>query len=418
MNKESQFLEPVAEQLAPGTNIGQPASHSSRRYLALALATSAAILAAISAIAIWWWRLTPRLAVEVRTDETGRDSLELTCPNCSDDSGIALAEASTSFRSHHATIPLKIPLKMGENSVQLLLSRRGARAEKIQLSVPVEYRVTGDTSGLDETPPKLRVLFEKLPSVAIEVEQRPVNFDPSGRGHFDIDVSNDLVGQSSVERPLERRVAYSVRSTSGTTQGSVSIRTGILPLSVDSPGPLLVTDQQEFKLCGATAANAHIDVAGLSVAVNGSGHFCHAMIIKEIGKFAIWVTSSAKGFAPRKVQRVIERNSNLAAYAHKLYAEVPHELEKSVTPAGSDSLIAISGTIIELSESPPITRLLVQLGTKHEAQGVVRVVASNQPALFAGHMITVFGQVTGTLQGPDGHDMRELSAAFIVPGVP
>jgi hypothetical protein len=161
-------------------------------------------------------------------------------------------------------------------------------------------------------------------------------------------------------------------------------------------------------------------VAGLGIGADGSGHFCHAMIIKEVGKFAIWVTASAKGFAPRKIQRVIERSPNLSAYAKKLYGEVPHELEKSVTLAGAsgNALIAISGTIIELSESPPITRMLLQLGTKRDAQGFVRVVASNQPALPAGHTVTVFGQVAGTLKGPDGRDMRELSAAFIVPGVP
>jgi hypothetical protein len=418
--EKPQVVEPIAEPLTPAINVAQPATQTTRRYLALSLAISAGFLAVVSAIAIWWWRSTPRLAVAVRTDESGRDSLELDCPNCSDDSAIALAETSIAFRSHHATIPLKAPLKMGDNSVELLLSRRGTRPEKIQLSVPVEYRVAGDTAGLDETPPRLRVLFEKLPNVAIAVDQQPVSFDSSGRGRFDIDVSNDLVGPSSVERPLERRISYSVRSASGTTQGSVNIRTGILPLNIDSPGPLLVTDQQEFKLCGTTAPGAHIDVAGLNVTVNGSGHFCHPMLIKEAGKFTIWITSSAKGFAPRRIPRVIERISNLAEYAKKLYSEVPHELDKSVPAAGTsgNSMIAVSGTIMELSEAPPITRLLVQLGSKRDAQGFVRVVASNQPALPAGHIVTVFGQVTGTLKGPDGRDMRELSAAFVVSGVP
>jgi hypothetical protein len=417
---ESQFFEALVEPPAPAINVAHNASHSTRRYLALSLAISASILAAISAVAIWWWRSTPRLVVEVRTDDSGRDSLELNCPNCSDDSRLSLADTSATFKNHHATVPLKAPLKMGDNSVQLLLSRGGARPEKIKLSVPVEYRVSGDTSGLDETPPKLRVLFEKLPTVAIEVDSRPVDFDSSGHGHFDIDVTNDLVGPSSAERPLERRIAYSVRGTSSATQGSVNIRTGILPLEVDSPGPLLVTDQHEFKLCGTTAANAKIDVAGLGVAVSASGHFCHAMIIKEAGKFTIWITASAKGLASRKIQRVIERTPNLATYAHKLYGEVPHEFEKPVTSAGTsgNSLIAISGTIVEVSETPPITRLLVQLGSKHDTQGFARIVASNQPAFPAGHTVTVFGQVTGTLKGPDGHDMRELTAAFIVAGVP
>ena len=194
------------------------------------------------------------------------------------------------------------------------------------------------------------------------------------------------------------------------------MRIGILPLNVDAPGPLFITDREDFKLCGSTAPGAQIDIAGLKIAVDGSGRFCHSMIIKEVGKFTIWITTSAKGFAPRKVLRTIERNANLPIYARKLYKEVPHDLGK---PASADnSLIALSGSIVELSEHPPVSRLLLQYGPKAAPQGVVRVVASNQSALKAGHTVTVFGQVTGTLKGPDGHDMSELSAAFILPGVP
>ncbi len=77
-----------------------------------------------------------------------------------------------------------------------------------------------------------------------------------------------------------------------------------------------------------TASYARIDIAGLNIEVDGGGHFCHSMLIKEFGRFAIWITASAKGYAPRKVQRIIERTSNLSAYARKLYGEVPHDLEK------------------------------------------------------------------------------------------
>jgi hypothetical protein len=48
----------------------------------------------------------------------------------------------------------------------------------------------------------------------------------------------------------------------------------------------------------------------------------------------------------------------------------------------------------------------------------VRVVASNQARYAAGQQLTIFGQVTGNLRGPDGRDMPEISAAFMTPGVP
>ena len=395
---------------------GIPAARSPRRYVAMSLGIAAAFLAVTCVLALWWWRSTPKLTVQVRTDESGRDFLELDCPNCSDGSGITLGADSTLFDNHHASIALKQPLKMGENAVQLMLARRGARAEPIQLRVPVDFRVAGDMSALGETPPKVRLLVDKTPSVTVEVDKQPLSFDGAGHGHYDIDVTNDVTGESNVGKVLERRIAYTAQTPSGPVQGAVLTRIGIVPLSVDAPGPLYMTDREEFKLCGTTGPSAQIDIAGLKIDVDASGHFCHSMIIKEVGKFTIWITARENGFAPRKVQRVIERYANLEVYARKLYKEVPHDL--SANSAAATPLVALVGTIVELSERPPVTRLLLQFGPKSGPRGLVRVVASNQAPLKAGHSVTVFGQVTGTLKGPDGRDMSEVSAAFITPGTP
>ena len=410
--------EPESDEEPNLQQFGIPAAPSPRRYLAMSLAIAAVFLAATCLLALWWWRSSPKLAVQVRTDESGRDYLELECPNCSDGTGIALGVNSSLFDNHHASILLKQPLKIGDNSVQLVLSRRGARAETIQLRVPVDFRVAGDMMALDESPPKLRLLVEKLPSVAVQVDKQTVTFDGAGRGHFDINVTSDITGQSNVEKPLERRIAYTAQTSSSVVQGAVLMRIGIVPLSVDAPGPLYMTDREDFKLCGTTAPGAQIDIAGLKIEVDGGGHFCHSMIIKEVGKFTITVTASKNGFAPRKVQRIIERYANLQVYARKLYKELSHDLEKSTSPSNTAPLISVVGNVIELSERPPVTRLLLQFGPKSGPQGLARVVASNQPPLKAGQTVTVFGQVTGTLKGPDGRDMSELSAAFILPGLP
>ncbi len=395
-----------------------PMAFSGRRYLALTLAIAATVLATTCVVALWWWQSSPKLSVQIKTDESGRDHLEIDCTNCNDGSSIALRDSSTLFDNHHASIPLKQPLKMGDNSVQLLLSRRGARSESIQLHVPVDFRVAGDTSALDETTPKLRLLVDKSPNVTVEVHKQTPTYDTAGHGHFDVDVASDIMGQSAIEKPLERRVAYIARTSAGVVQGAVLMRIGILPLTVDTPGPLLMTDREDFKLCGTTAPGSQIDVAGLKIDVDSGGRFCHSMIIKDVGKFTIWITSAKKGYAPRKVQRVIARFANLHVYAKKLYKEVPHELATSATDSNTNSLVALTGTIVELSERPPVTRLLLQFGPNAGPQGVVRIVTASQPGIKAGQTITVFGQVTGVLKGPDGRDMSELSAAFILPGSP
>jgi hypothetical protein len=419
-DERAEIPDPQYEPGEPSSDMPLPSTRTTRRYLALYLSIAAGVLATISVIAIGWWRSSPKLDVQVRTDDSGRDSLELDCTNCDDGSTISLEESSTTFGNHHASIPLKVPMKMGDNWVQLVLSRHSARAETIRLRVPVDYRVVGNMSALNESPPRLRLLVEKSPNVVMDVEGQPVSFDATGHGHYDIDVSEDLIGQANLEKPLERRVSYSVRNATVARRGSVLLRTGILPLLVNSPGALFITDREEFKLCGITSSIAQVDIAGLNVGVDSSGHFCHLMVIKENGRFAIWITASARGYAPRRVQRIIERTSNLGAYARKLYGEVTHEFEKAepTSQSNPNSLVALTGTIIELSESPPVTRLLLQYGSKRENRGFVRVVASNQPPLVAGRMVTVFGQIAGTLKGPDGREMNELSAAFIILGVP
>ena len=391
-----------------------------RRYLALALTVTAAFFGLVTLLSVWWWRSTPRLTVTAKTDEAGKDSLELECGNCDDGSRIALGGVAASFRNRRAALALNQPLHMGDNVVSLELSRRGARRETIQLKVPVDFRVVGDITGIEAATPKLRLIVDKSASVTFEVEGQPLTFNAAGHGQFELDVTRDVTGQATSEMPLQKRISYIARTPSGEVHGAASMRIGIVPLLIEAPGPLLITDRNEFKLCGNTMPGAAVDVAGLKLEVTKDGRFCHPMLIRELGKFSIWVTASAKGFAPRKVERTIERNADLLAYGKKVYKELSHELTKA-EPANEKSrgsLIAVTGNIVELSDNPPMTRLLLQLGSRRTPEGLVRVVASNQGHYSAGQQVTVFGQVTGSLSGPDGRDIPEISAAFLIPGLP
>lgn len=391
-----------------------------RRYLALAMTVTAAFFGLLALTAVWWWRATPRLSVVVKTDESGKDSLELDCSNCDDRSQVSLTGATAQFLNHRALLPLKEALHMGDNVVALELARRGARPETIQLKVPVDFRVVGDVTGIEGSTPKLRLLVDKSPNVTFEVEGKPLSFDAAGHGQFELDVTKDVTGQAPNERALRKRISYAATTSSGSVQEAISMQIGIVPLVVDAPGPLLITDRDEFRLCGNTMAGATVDVSGLDIDVDKSGRFCHPMLIKELGRFTIWVTARAKGFAPRKVERTIERSTDLIAYGKKLYKELPHELKAGATGNQNDpgALIAVSGNIVELSENPPITRLLLQLATRRTPDGLVRVVATNQSRYAAGQQLTIFGQITGSLRGPDGRDISEITAAFLVPGLP
>jgi hypothetical protein len=403
----------------PPQVVTSPAREGVRRYVVMSLAIAAGLLAAVAFVATWWWRSSPKLDVKVRTDDSGRDSLQLSCQDCDDASEVALSGNRTTFKNHQASISLTSPLKMGDNALIFFLSRRRTKAETIQVHVPVDYRVVGDMTTLGQSPAMLRLLIEKSPNMVFEVEKQPVPFDATGHGRFDIDVSRDLIGPTNVEKLLERRVTYSVRSPTATIQGSVLLRTGILPLTIEAPSALYITEQDQFNLCGTTAPNAQVDVAGLKVKVEGGGRFCHPMLIKEFGKYEIWVTTAASGFAPRKVRLNIERTPNLRIYARNLFKAVPHEI--AITQLNSDkdlnSQVAITGRIVELSESPPVVRFLLQYSSKHGAPEFARITSSYLAPMAAGTRVTVFGHITGSHQGPDGREMGELAASFIVPGL-
>ena len=418
-NEELTHQQIENDSWVPPPDVTSPAPEGIRRYVVMSLAVAAGLLAAIAFVAIWWWRSSPKLEVQVRTDDSGRDSLELSCQDCDDASEVALSGTRTTFKNHQATISLKSPLKMGDNALQLDLSRRRAKAEAIQIHVPVDYRVVGDISTLGQNPAVLRLLIEKSPSVVFEVEKQPVPFDAAGRGRFDIDVSRDLIGPANVEKLLERRVAYSVRSPTTTIEGGVLLRTGILPLTIEAPSSLYITEQEQFNLCGTTAPNGQVDVAGLKVKVEVGGRFCHPMLIKEFGKYEIWVTTAASGFAPRKVRLNIERTPSLKIYARNLFKALPHEIANPQHSPGNDanSLVAITGRIVELSESPPVIRFLLQYSSKRGASGFARITSSYLSPMAAGTRVTVFGLITGSHQGPDGREMGELAAAFIVPAL-
>jgi hypothetical protein len=391
---------------------------ASGRALLVTLSAAAAVLAVISLVAIWWWRTSPKINVQVRSDEVGNDSLVIDCANCDDGSQLTCMGVTAKMQNHQATIPMKSPLKIGQNATSISLVRRGARAEVIQLSVPVDFRVTGDMSGLSESPEKLRLRIEKTPQAEFEVNREIVHFDSTGKGLFELDVSSELEGPSAVETLLEKRVNYIVRSSAGIRGGAVLLRTGIVPLVVESPGTSLVTENSEFDICGHTSANARLQISGLQATVGADGKFCQTVAVRELGKFELWIRAQAPGLAPRRVKRTIERTPDLKAYAKALYPKVSHEITHGQNPAASvaPGLVALTGVVVERSDSPRATRYLLKCKSGSDST-VVRITSFARKSLASGAHVTVFGEPTGSLTGPDGRAMEEITSAFEVPAL-
>ena len=388
------------------------------RALVVALATVTAVLVLVSAGAIWWWRTSPKLVVQVLSDEFGHDSLVIECANCRDGSVLTCNGTSAQVRNQRASVPLSMPLKIGHNTIDVSLQRGSARPEAFRLNVPIEFRVKGDMSGLGEYPEKLRLQIDKTPQAEMLVNQQTLNVDSTGHAQYELDVSKELEGVSAVQTVLEKRISYFVRSAKGVTQGTVLLRSGITPLVVDAPGNVFVTEGTDFEVCGRTTNTALVQTSGLRAALDSNGQFCQTLAIREIGKFEIWVRAQVPGQAPRRVRRSIERTPNLRAYAKALYPKVPHDVAhaQSKQPTDSSEVYAISGAVVEHNEHPHSIKYLIRQNDGARVTGFIGVTSFARGPITSGRKITVFGTESGSTIGPDGQPMPEFLAAFVVPG--
>ena len=374
-------------------NSAKTATGSVGRALFWTLSTVAIALALVSLAAVWRWSASPKLDVQVQSDEAGNDSLAIECKNCDDKVTFAIGNVKTNVRSHHATIPLRTPLKMGPNRVSVTMTRGTHRPEIIQLNFPVDYRVTGYLSGLEETPARLRLRIEKTPSVDFQVNNESVHFDAAGKGQFDLDVSKELVGPSSQEKLLEKRLNYQLRAANGSHSSAIVLRTMIAPLIVTAPGSILVTEGSDLKICGQTDATSRVEIAGLQATVDRNGTFCSAAVIREFGKFDVWITAHRPGAAPRKIKLVIERTANLREYAKALYPRVSHQVppEKKLAYDDPLSLIALTGVVVEQSNLAHATRYLLKCDTSGSGSSFARINSFSTTVVKTGSELTIFG---------------------------
>jgi len=393
--------------------------HSIGRALFWTLSTVAIVLALVSLAAVWRWRASPKLDVQVQSDEAGNDSLVIECKNCDEKVSFAIGNVKTNVKSHHATIPLRTPLKIGPNRVSVTMTRGTRRPEVIQLNFPVDYRVTGDMSGLDETPARLRLRIEKTPSVDFQVNNESVHFDAAGKGLFDLDVSRELVGPSSQEKLLEKRLGYQVRGANGSHSNAIVMRTTIAPLIVTVPGSIFVTEGSDLMICGQSDATSRVEIAGLQASVDKNGTFCSAAVIREFGKFDVWITAHRPGAAPRKLKLVIERTASLREYAKALYPRVAHQVPQERRPAYDDplSLVALTGVVVDQSTLAHETRYLLKYNASGSVSTFARINSFSMKIARTGSQLTIFGEPTSVLAGPDGRTMNELNAAFELPAL-
>ncbi|HWZ92328.1 MAG TPA: hypothetical protein VNW92_25865, partial [Polyangiaceae bacterium] len=349
----------------------------------------------------------------------GSEKLELTCAACEDNSVARLDAASATFHGTHASLPLARPLKVGENPMTITLLTAHGKQSFVDISVPVAFRVRGDTTGLDAPNPELRVLVSAVAGSVVTVDNKPLVLNAEGEGTYAIDVTALVTGFDPTVKSLERRVPYAVTPPTGTTQeGIVTLQSGITPLVIDAPGSGVVLEGSNFVLAGRTAKAGALTVGDRPITVDPTGRFAQMMNVSAPGETTIMLRATSKESAPRLFPMRVRRVDSLVHEAERVrqlatsnYAAIADQTETKRGWA-----VALDGSVVDARTEnySTVAVMDVQSGCTH-APCLARITYGAPFSLAKGDKLSAFGSVDGVVDGPrTGTKIPQIRADFLL----
>ena len=349
----------------------------------------------------------------------GSEKLELSCAACEDGSSARLDAATAAFSAAHASLPLSRPLKVGENPMTITLLTARGKQTFVDISVPVAFRVRGDTTGLDAPTPELRVVVSALPGSAATVDNKPLTLNAQGEGTYAIDVTALVTGFEATVKSIERRVPYTVTPpTAATQEGSVTLQSGITPLVLDAPGPSVVLEASNFVLAGRTAKGGALTVGDRPITVDPSGRFAQMMNVSAPGETTIVLRATSKESAPRLFPLRVKRVDSLAHEADRVRqaATSNYAAIADATETKRGWAVALDGSVVDARTENYSTVLVmdVQSGCAH-APCLARISYGAPFSLAKGDKLSAFGAVDGVVDGPrTGTKIPQIRADFLL----
>jgi len=298
-----------------------------------------------------------------------------------------------------------------------VLERPGGQSDRVDLKIPVEFRVRGEMKGLEETPPRLSVLVSTVPEATAVVDNKPLALRGT-EGRYDLDVSADLTGPDPQVRRLERRISYTVKPPNGEAQsGSVTLQLGIAPLVVDAPGESVVIEKPSFVLAGYTGKGGTVTVAGSPITVDANGRFAQVMNVSAPGETTILVRAMLHDHAPRLFPLRVRRVESFAREAERARAGATSDYG-ALLKASSGASVALDGSVVEARADGYVTRMLIDVrGGCTAPPCLAKVSYGSTLELGTGNTLSVFGKFRGLVDGPrTGTKIPDVSGDFMVRG--
>jgi hypothetical protein len=417
---------PVASDEPLGDELSVLPGHGKNRRIpllaALVMVTAAALLAA-AGVALFLYRARGAIQTKVTLGADGREELVLTCSGCDDGTTVRHESSNAVFHAKRATLKLARELAVGENKLPITLERRPGKSESVELVVPVDFRVRGETTELAKTPPAIRIVAQAVKGSTVVIDGKAQPLAADGTAVLSIDVSRSLTGPDASVRTLEHRVPYAVTPPGGVPQhGEVTVRIGITPLVLQAPGESIVIDSPTFVLAGRTGKNGTVSVEGRPITVDTAGQFAQVMGVSAVGETTVVVRAIAPDQAPRLVPVRVRRVSSLGAEAERVrpQATTSYAAIASPTSAQQGLNVLFDGTVLESRAESFTTVFLMETKSGCTAAPcLLRVSWGNKGSFTAGDAVSVYGTLSGVVDGPRaGSRIPSIAASFVSKGRP
>jgi hypothetical protein len=400
-----------------------PGQGKSRRIplMAALVIVAAAALFTAAGIVLLLHRARGAIQTNLTLGKDGHEELVLTCEGCDDGATVRYGSASATFASRRATLRLARELAIGDNKLTLELERRRGKTESVELTVPVEFRVRGDTSDLAKTPPAIKIVAKAVKGSAVVIDGKAVPLTDEGTAALAVDVSRALTGPDAIQRTLEHKVPYAVTPPDGSPKrGEVVVRIGITPLVLQAPGDSIVIETPTFVLAGRTAKNGGVSVEGRPITVDASGQFAQVMGVSAEGETTVTVRAVAPDQAPRLIPVRVRRVASLAAEAERVRPQATTSYAAIAAPSEAQRglQVLLEGVILESRVENFATVFLMEVKNDCASGScLLRVTFGSKAAFADGDAVRVFGTLTGAVEGPRaGTRIPSIAASFVAKG--
>ena len=417
VSRKPPSLRPLAPAVRTSRNEARP-KPGIPALAAVAIVGAGGLFAA--ALVVWlFYRGHGSIEAQASALPDGNEQLELNCAACDDGTVARLDSGNATFAAHRATLPLSRPLKVGENPMTITLVSAHGKQSFVDISVPIAFRVRGDTSGLEAPAPELRVLVSATGGSSVVVDGKPLTLNAEGEGRYGIDVSAEVTGLDPNVKPLERKVTYVVTPPNAAPQsGTVTLQAGITPLVIEAPGAAVVLESSNFVLSGRTAKAGALTVSDRPITVDPSGRFAQMMNVSAPGETTITIRATSKDTAPRLFLLHVKRVDSLAKEAERVrqratssYAAIADQAEGKRGWA-----VALDGSAVDTRTDNYNTVIVmdVQGGCAH-GPCLARVTYGAPFSIARGDKFSAFGEVSGVVDGPrSGTRIPDIHADFLI----